>query len=86
MMAALGYMLISVVLFLVIGVSGRIFLILGKKEPENIPMGPILKEFSDLIIEHGKKFIPIEDPLILLISIDIICVVLIVTINKIFIG
>ena len=85
MLSALGYLIISVILIILVAVAGRIYINLSKKEVENLFMGPLTKEISDLIIENGRKFIPIGKDSTLLYVIAGVCIVLIFIVNAVLI-
>lgn len=85
MLSALGYMIISIILILLIAMAGRLFMDLTDKMPENLFMGPLIKEFTDLIIEKARKCIPIEDKSMLLYVVMFVGVALISIVKAVLI-
>ena len=85
MLSALGYIIISIILLILIVVVGRIYINSTKKEAENLFLGPLIKEISDLVIENGKKLLPIEEEPVLLYVIAGLCIVFIFIVNTVLI-
>ena len=77
-MSVIGYLLISVLLLLLFAVCLRIIIDLGKTQPDSIPMGPLAKEVSDIVLDNMRKFVAIqEDSMLSYVSAGIILVLII---------
>ncbi len=86
MLSALGYIINSIIFIVVVIVSARIYINLSKKETGDLPMGPLVKELSDLILACGRKFVPLNDDTQLLIVILCISMIFIFIVKSILIG
>ncbi len=86
MLSALGYIINSIIFIVVVIVSACIYINLSKKEAGDLPMGPLVKELSDLILACGRKFVPLNDDTQLLIVILCISMIFIFIVKSILIG
>ena len=78
-MSVIGYLLISMLLLLLIALLIRIFTDLSGNQPENVPLGPLAKETSDIILNNIRKFVTIqEDSTLSYVSVAIIFVLIVV--------
>ena len=76
MLSVLGYVINSIILLIVVVVIARIYVNLKGADTSSSPMGPLVKEISDIIIENGRKFFPVKEETTLLYVIIAVLIVL----------
>ncbi len=79
----IGYIINSLLLFIAIISIVRLVMDSYILDIKELPVGPLVEELTDIIMEHGKKFIPINSPKNLLISITIVSLILFIVIRAV---
>ncbi len=85
MLSVIGYIINSVILFIVIIVVAKLYINFTKKNIEEFPVGPLIKELSELICKNGRKFFPIKEENILLYVLLSTCFILFFIVRAILI-
>ncbi|MEA3506416.1 MAG: hypothetical protein U9R36_02830 [Elusimicrobiota bacterium] len=85
LLRVLGYLINSLLLLVVIISAARIIMDSYAKDIMEIPVGPLVKELSDVIMEQGRKFLPIKEEKNLLIGIVIGLMIVILIIQAVII-
>lgn len=71
-----GYLINSCLIILFLVVLAKFILIRQGKDLNTVPGGPIIKDFSELIFNQARKFIPIQEESSLSITLLVIFVAL----------
>jgi len=72
----LGYLINSLLIILFLVVLARFILTRQGKDLRTVLGGPIIRDFSDLILNQARKFIPIQEESTLSITLLVIFVLL----------
>jgi hypothetical protein len=83
LLRALGYLVNSLLLFAVLICAARVIMDSYAKNIMDIPVGPLVKELSEVIMEQGRKFLPIKEEKNLLIGIIISLIIVILIIQAV---
>ncbi|MDA3792891.1 MAG: hypothetical protein PF545_04445 [Elusimicrobia bacterium] len=79
----IGHLINSILLFIIVVSAARIAIEAYTKDIMEVPVGPLVKEISDIIMEYGRKFLPFDKQKNLLLGISMTSFILIIIIRAV---